>query len=130
MRIRKEGLGNRPEAGIQEGDLYIEVTVLHHERFARRGDDLETPLHLSPARAVPRVGHPDHDNPGGDTVQADIPPGVQQEVAVKIVGEGVKRDGRCGDLLIRIRIDIPQGITAEERDLYRRLLESRIEEKR
>ena len=40
----------------------------------------------------------------------------------------MKTRDRCGDLVLRIRIEPPQGITAEEQDLYRRIL--RIEERR
>jgi molecular chaperone DnaJ len=127
MRIRKEGLGDRGEAGIPRGDLYIEVVVLPHDRFTRKGDDLEVPLHISPARAtlgtVAEVG-----TIRGGTVRADIPPGVQHDAVVRVRGEGVKVQDRCGDLLIRVQIDTPGGITAEEQELYRRIL--RIEERR
>ena len=127
MRIRMEGLGNRSDADIPGGDLYIEVTVLPHERFTRSGHDLVTLLHLSPARAalgaVVEVL-----TIRGKTVRADVPPGVQHDAAVRVTGEGVKERDRCGDLILRIRIDIPEQITAEEQDLYRRIL--RVEKRR
>jgi molecular chaperone DnaJ len=127
MRIRKEGLGDRREAGTPRGDLYIEVVVLPHDRFTRKGDDLELPLHLSPARAalgtIAGVV-----TLRGNTVQVMVPPGVQHGDLVRVRGEGVKVGDRSGDLVLRILIDTPEGITAEEQDLYRRIL--RIEERR
>jgi DnaJ-class molecular chaperone len=45
-----------------------------------------------------------------------------------VKGEGVRVRDRSGDLLVRVRIDTPERTTAEERDLYRRLL--KIEEER
>jgi molecular chaperone DnaJ len=127
MRIKKEGLGDRKEDGIPKGDLYIEVMVIPHDRFTRKGDDLETLFHLSPARAalgctagVMTIR--------GNTVAVDIPAGVRHDAPVRVRGEGVKTRDRSGDLVLRIRIDIPEGITAEEQELYRRIL--RIEERR
>jgi molecular chaperone DnaJ len=130
MRIRKEGLGSR-EDGIPSGDLYVEVTVLPHPRFTRKGDDLETPVHLSPARAalgsVITVETVD-----GRSIRVEIPLGVQHEGSVRVPGEGVKARDRAGDLVLRIWIDTPEKITAEERDLYRQLvrIEERKEEKK
>jgi molecular chaperone DnaJ len=127
MRIRREGLGDREGAGIPRGDLYIEVTVLPHDRFTRTGDDLEIPLHLSPARAV--LGTvAEIMTIRGSHVRVEIPPGVQQGASVRVRGEGVKTRDRSGDLVVRIWIDTPGGITAGEQDLYRRIL--RIEERK
>lgn len=127
MRIRKEGLGDRVEDGIPKGDLYIEVTVLPHERFTRMGDDLEMPLHISPARAA--LGcTAEVMTLHGHSVPVEVPPGVQNDAALRVAGEGVKTGEGCGDLILRIRIDTPEGITAEEQDLYRRIL--RIEARR
>jgi DnaJ-class molecular chaperone len=64
----------------------------------------------------------------GSPVRVEIPPGVQHDAPVRVRGGGVKTRDRTGDLVIRIRIDTPEGITAGEQDLYRRIL--RIEEKR
>jgi len=127
MRIRREGLGDGKEDGIPKGDLYIEVTVLPHERFTRKGDDLEMPFGLSPARAA--LGSAaEVVTIRRNTVRVDIPAGVRHDAVVRVPGEGVKTRDRCGDLVLRIRIEPPQGITAEEQDLYRRIL--RIEERR
>jgi molecular chaperone DnaJ len=127
MRIRREGLGDRKAEGIPQGDLYIEVAVLPHDRFTRTGDDLEVPFILSPARAA--LGSAaEVVTIRGKPVRVDIPPGVQQGAGVRVPGEGVKTRDRCGDLVLRIRIEIPEGITAEEQDLYRRIL--RIEQRR
>jgi len=127
MRIRKEGLGKEGDAEIPSGDLYVEVAVRPHERFARKGDDLETPVHISPARAAlgSSTELPTID---GRTVRVEIPAGIQHEAAVRVRGEGVKTRERCGDLVARIRIDNPSQVTGEEQALYRQIL--RIEERR
>ncbi|HXW98985.1 MAG TPA: DnaJ C-terminal domain-containing protein, partial [Methanomicrobiales archaeon] len=127
MRIRKEGLGREGDLEIPSGDLYVEVVVRPHERFARRGYDLEIPVHVSPARAAlgSATELPTID---GRTVRVGIPAGVQHEAAVRVTGEGVKTRERCGDLVARIQIDTPSHVTGEEQALYRQIL--RIEERR
>jgi molecular chaperone DnaJ len=127
MRIRKEGLGKGRDPEIPEGDLYVEVMILPHGRFTRKGDDLEIPVHISPPRAALGTAV-DVETLDGRLIRVEIPPGLQHDATVRVRGEGVKMRDRCGDLVVRVRIDTPEKTTAEERDLYRRLL--RIEEGR
>jgi DnaJ-class molecular chaperone len=62
----------------------------------------------------------------GRVIRVEIPPGVQHDGIIRVPGEGVRTRDRSGDLVLRVRIRPPEGITARERALYRRLL--RIEE--
>jgi molecular chaperone DnaJ len=127
MRIRKEGLGEGGDTGIPKGDLYVEVMVLPHERFVRKGEDLEVTLPISPARAVLGTTA-DVETFDGRVLRVEIPPGVQHDMTVRVAREGVRLQDRCGDLVVRIRVTTPEKTTAGERDLYRRLI--RIEEER
>ena len=127
MRIRKEGLGESRDQEIPDGDLYVEVTILPHPRLTRQGDDLEASVHLSPARAA--LGSiTEVETIEGKMVRVEIPAGVQQDAAIRVKGEGVKTRDLSGDLVVRVKVDIPGKTTAGERDLYQRLL--RIEERR
>ena len=127
MRIRKEGLGESRDQEIPNGDLYVEVMIIPHQLFTRKGDDLEIAIHVSPARAalgtVSEVRTID-----GRGIRVEIPPGSQQGAIVRVQGEGVKMRDRSGDLVVRVMIDTPEKTTAEERELYRKLLH--IEEAR
>ena len=122
MRLRIEGYGEAGEYGAANGDLYIEVHVAPHDRFARHGDNLETILDLSPAQAA--LGSTvEVKTIDGRTVELKVPAGVQYGTALRVPGEGVKRRGRPGDLLVRVRIVVPRHLSDEERELYARLLE-------
>lgn len=121
MRLRMEGYGEAGEYGAPSGDLYIEIYVAPHERFVRQGDNLETTIEISPAEAV--LGSKrDVTTIDKKEVELTIPPGVAYNTALRIGGEGIKRKGRPGDLLVRVRIATPKGISNEEKDLYERIL--------
>jgi molecular chaperone DnaJ len=123
MRLRMEGYGEAGDHGAPNGDLFIEVYVRPHEKFTRKGDDLETFVEISPAQAV--VGSVvDVETIEKRTVELNIPAGIQHNTALKIPGEGVRRRGKPGDLLVRVRIAIPKQIDPAVREMYEKILEA------
>nr|WP_319376015.1 molecular chaperone DnaJ [uncultured Methanoregula sp.] len=120
MRLRMEGYGEAGDYGAHNGDLFIEIYVQGHDRFVRSGDNLETLIEISPAQAVL-----------GTTVEVEtidkrhidlhVPAGIQYNTALKIPGEGIKRRGKPGDLLVRIRIVTPKSISTEQKELYQKI---------
>jgi molecular chaperone DnaJ len=122
MRLRMEGYGEAGDYGAPNGDLFIEVAVKPHDRFARHGDNLEVVQEISPAQAVSgssiRIKTID-----GKEAELTIPAGIQHDTALKIPGEGVRKRGRPGDLLVRVKIRIPRQPSPEIRELYEKILE-------
>lgn len=122
MRLRMEGYGEAGESGARNGDLYIEVYVQPHDRFTRSGDNLETTIEISPAQAVLGTvitidtieNHP---------IELKVPAGVQFNTALKISGEGVRKRGKPGDLLVRVKIVTPRTVSNEEKELYAKIAE-------
>jgi len=120
MRLRMEGYGEAGDYGAQNGDLFIEMYVLPHKNFERTGDNLETTVEITPALAVL-----------GTTVEIEtidkrhldlkIPAGIQYNTALRIAGEGVKRRGKPGDLLVRVKIVTPKGVPGEQKELYQKI---------
>jgi len=122
MRLRMDGYGEAGDYGAPVGDLYIELLVENHPRFIRTGDNLETEAQISPAQAA--VGSSTEVKTIDDrTVELKIPAGIQHGTALRIPGEGVRRRGRPGDLLVRVRIVVPKSLSDEEKELYQKLLE-------
>jgi len=121
MRLRMEGYGEAGDYGASNGDLFIEIHVKPHPRFTRSGDTLETVIGITPAQAV--VGSVvDVETVDHRHVELKIPAGIQYNTALKVPGEGVKRRGKPGDLLVRVRVVVPKHLPAEERELYERIL--------
>ena len=122
MRLRIEGYGEAGDYGAPAGNLYIEIEVMPDRRFIRRGDHLETSVEITPAQAV-LGSYVDVETIDGRHVELAIPEGVQNNTALKIPGEGVRWHGKPGDLLVRVKVIIPERLTAEQRELYQKLLE-------
>jgi molecular chaperone DnaJ len=122
MRLRMEGYGEAGDYGAPNGDLYIEIYVTPHDRFTRTGDNLETIIEISPVQAVLGTSV-DIETIDKRHIDLRVPPGVQFNTALKISGEGVKRRGKPGDLLVRVKIVTPKSISSEQKELYQKIAE-------
>jgi molecular chaperone DnaJ len=117
-----EGYGEAGDYGAPNGDLYIEMYVLPNKRFERMGDNLETTVEITPALAV--LGTTvDVETIDKRHIEVKIPSGIQYNTALRIAGEGVKRRGKPGDLLVRVKIVTPKGVSGEQKDLYVKIAE-------
>ena len=121
-RIRLAGQGGPGFAGGPNGDLYLRVRLLPHERYEREGSDLRTTVDVPLYTAIL----------GGDaTVQSltgrlalRIPPETQNGRVFRLRGKGLARGtggDQRGDLLARVNVVLPTGLTEHERELFERL---------
>ena len=122
MRLRMEGYGEAGDYGAPNGDLFIEVYVQPHDRFARDRDNLETRIEITPAQAVLGTTA-DIETIDKRHIEVKVPPGVQFNTALRIPGEGIRRRGSPGDLMVRVRIVTPRSPGPEEKELYGKILE-------
>jgi molecular chaperone DnaJ len=120
LRIAGHGLPS-PEPGGPPGDLLVVVRSAADARFERDGADLWRTESVGIADAVlgTRLDVPTLD--GRATVT--IPPGAQPETVLRLRGKGLPRFGhkRRGDLLLRVRVHVPERVGAEERRLWEQL---------
>jgi molecular chaperone DnaJ len=122
MRLRMEGYGEAGDFGASNGDLFIEVYVQSHNRFIRNGDNLEITIEISPVLAVLGTSI-EIETIDKRHIDLKVPPGIQHNTALKIGGEGIKRRGKPGDLLVRVKIVTPKSISSEQKELYVKLAE-------
>ena len=92
MRLRMEGYGDAGEYGAPSGDLYIEISVAPHEKFTRRGDDLETTVDITPG-----PGGPGLPGRGPDDRRADGCPRYPGRCAAQHRAEDTGRGGAVAD---------------------------------
>src|ERR1700736_2594886 len=123
-RIRLAGEGEAGRNGGPPGDLYVEVHVREHPIFERDGEHLscEVPVSFATAALGGTVAVP---TLNGD-VQLKIPAETQSGRVFRLRDKGVKpvRGGARGDLFCRVVIETPVHLSAEQRELVRRLEES------
>ncbi|MBW8781353.1 MAG: molecular chaperone DnaJ [Verrucomicrobia bacterium] len=116
-RLRSSGNGEAGMAGGQPGDLYIVITVREHELFERHGNDLfcEIPIKftlatLGGALEVPTLF---------GKASLKIPAGTQSGTTFRLKAKGMPslRGGSAGDQLVRVHVEVPQSLSAEQRKI-------------
>jgi molecular chaperone DnaJ len=118
--IRVGGEGEPGRNGGPRGDLYCYVRVLAHEFLQRNGNDLvtEVPIGMTAASLGTTIEVPTLDAPR----KLRIPAGCQYGSIFRIRGQGLPdlRTGRVGDELVRIVVETPTKLNAEQQQLLRR----------
>ena len=120
--IKVKGKGDAGRKGGEAGDLYVRVIVEKNPVFERKGDDLLMELPISISQAVL-----------GDKIKiktlekkeifVKIPDSVQTGKILKVSNRGIPHFsgfGR-GDLYIRLIVSIPQKLTKEQKELFKKL---------
>jgi molecular chaperone DnaJ len=115
-RLRSVGNGEAGVAGGEPGDLYIVLSVRDHELFERQGDDLfcEIPIKFTLASLGGSIEVPTLF--GKATLK--LPPGTQSGTTFRLRGKGMpslRNRGDQGDQLVRVHVEVPQSLTAEQR---------------
>lgn len=120
LRIPGHGLGS-PEAGGTPGDLFVIVHTLPHAHFQRDGTDLWCVQELSLTDAVLGAQLPIPTLEGPTTVE--VPPGTQPDTVLRLRHKGLPSFGHSGrgDLLLRMRLVVPEHLGDDERKLYEQL---------
>lgn len=115
-RLRSAGKGEAGVGGGPAGDLYVVIHIEEHERFERRGDDLFCEIGIPFTKATL-----------GGTVEVPtltsratlkIPAGTQSGTTFRLRGHGMPnlRSQAKGDQLVKVSIDVPKKLSAEEKE--------------
>jgi molecular chaperone DnaJ len=114
-RLRSSGNGEAGFRGGPPGDLYVVLHVKPHEIFQRDGDDLvcEVPVSFVQATLGAEIEVPVLD--GRATIK--IPAGTQPGTVFRVKGKGLKnlQGYGQGDLHVRIQIEVPAHLNAEQK---------------
>jgi molecular chaperone DnaJ len=127
-KIRLAGKGEPGLAGGAPGDLFVKVTVTPHAVFGRRGDDLtvELPITYPEAALGANVEVPTLNGP----VTLKVPAGTPSGKTFRVKGRGAPKKGGRGDLLAKVKVDVPNRVSGEEKELLRKLRDASDESPR
>jgi molecular chaperone DnaJ len=118
-QVRVAGKGHAGRNGGGPGDLLIAIQVQAHPFFRREGTDLSfvLPLAIHEAAFGATVDVPAPDG----TARLRVPPGTQSGDRLRMAGRGLPspRDGRRGDLIVEVRLALPEALDERSKQLLR-----------
>ncbi|GDX36183.1 chaperone protein DnaJ [Alphaproteobacteria bacterium] len=122
-RIRLSGEGEAGVRGGVAGDLYVYVAIRKHEFFIRKNDDIyfEMPMRFTTAALGGSIEIPSID---GSKAKLQIPAGSQNQDQFRLKSKGMSvmnSGGRRGDMYVKINIETPVKLSAQERELFEKL---------
>jgi curved DNA-binding protein len=119
QKIRLAGQGNPGLNGGAKGDLYLKIRLMPHHMFKVAESDVILDLPLSPWEAA--LGTTARIPTLDGAVEMKIPPGIGSGKKLRIKGRGLGSGAKKGDQYVRIMIQVPERLSAEERDLFEQL---------
>ena len=125
--LRLTGRGAAGPRGGPNGDLYVHTRVRPHPVFRRDGRQLVHELHVPFTQAALGAKLEYETLDGAE--ELTIPRGAETGSEFRLRGRGVPqiRGRGRGDLIIRLVVDVPDDLNAEQEELVRKLAELRDE---
>jgi curved DNA-binding protein len=120
-KLRLSGAGPTGPDG-KAADVYLVLKVSLDPRFDRKGDDLYTEVFVDVPTAV--LGGKVTVPTLSGSVTLTIPEGTQAGQTFRLKGKGMpklKSNHQHGDLYANVQVDIPNKLTAKQRELYEQL---------
>lgn len=122
QQLKVKGKGQLGVNGGTRGDLYIVLAIQPDFNFQRKGDNLvyEAKVDIYTAILGGKIEIPTMSGP----VKMTIPEVVDIEKTLRLKGKGMpkyKNPKQYGDLLVKLKIDLPKKLTQEEKDLFKKL---------
>jgi molecular chaperone DnaJ len=127
-RVRVVNAGEDGHYGGPPGDLYCFIYIEEHSEFQRRENDVLHVISLSYAQAalgdvvdVPTLELKDGEHV---TTEISIPAGTQNGTLFRVDGKGFPmRNGRRGDQICVVRVNVPKKLTDRQKELLREFAE-------
>ncbi|MEI6868164.1 MAG: DnaJ C-terminal domain-containing protein [Actinomycetes bacterium] len=109
-KIKLKGRGSPGQAG--PGDLYVQINVIPHPIFSRKGENLHMvlPVTFTEAALGADIAVPTLD---GDEVTVRLAPGTPNGRTLRVKGRGIKKGHATGDLMISVEVQVPQRLEAK-----------------
>lgn len=118
-KIRIPSEGNPGMFGGKNGDLYLNVVIENNSNF--KYDDLNVlfTIPITPPEAV--LGTTINVPTANGNVLMKVMPKTSSGQKYRLAGQGLTKDGKKGDMIVTVNIEIPQNLSDKEIELYRQL---------
>jgi curved DNA-binding protein len=127
IQIRYPGMGDQSINKLPPGDLIVQVRIRPHTMWKRHGQDIMCEKEISVWDAVLgatlNVSTLDH-----KTFTVNVPAGTQPDTTLSCKGEGLPHPNtmKRGNLLIRIRVQIPKTLSDSQINIIKKLQNNEI----
>jgi molecular chaperone DnaJ len=120
QRLKLAGKGDQPAGGVA-GDLYVVINLIEHQLFRREKDDLLIDVPISYIDAI--LGAEVEVPTLSGRLLVKAPQGTHSGQILRVKGRGFSKAGgfESGDMLVRLHVDTPQNLSAEEKSLIQEL---------
>ena len=120
-KIRLAGEGGKGINGGKNGDLYITIHVKEPKTCKTEGLNILKTIAISPYEAI--LGTNVRICTINGNVNVKIAPYTQNGQKIRLAGCGIVQNEKIGDMIVTVEIKIPNKLTQEEIDLYKKLEE-------
>lgn len=125
QKLRLSGKGSPSPYGGPPGDLYLIIKEQPHPVFTREGDNLvvEKRIPFSKACLGSEISVTSLD---GKELKVKVPAGIQPQSKLRLKGHGLPagKSGGRGDIYVKVMVDIPKDLTADQKKLVKELAEN------
>ncbi|MBM3404048.1 MAG: J domain-containing protein [Bacteroidetes bacterium] len=124
--LRVKGKGGKGARGGESGNLFIRLHVSCQPGLTRKADDLWADFHVGLYTAI--LGGKANIHTFKGDVSVNIPAGTANGKTLRLKKMGMPVYGKkdeYGDLYIQVTVDIPQNLSKEEQNLFKKLAELR-----
>ncbi len=118
-KIRISGEGNKGYNGGKNGDLYLNIKIENAVNFKYEGINVLYTVPITPFEAAlgTTIEIPSHSG----KVSMKITPNTHSGQKFRLARQGIEQDGRIGDMIVTVTIDIPKNLSEKEIELYKQL---------
>lgn len=120
-KIRIANEGNKGYNGGRNGDLYLNIKIESNSKFKFDGLNVLCTVPITPFEAV--LGASIEVPALSGKVTMKVMPKTQSGQKLRLAGQGVEQDGKKGDMIVTVNIEVPQNPSKEELELYKKLKE-------
>ncbi len=118
-KLRIKGEGSLGSPGAPNGDLYLTIHIEGGSRFKYDGANVLYSLGIRPHEAV--LGTVAVIPGFNGEIHIEIPPMTNSGQTFTLSGQGGKDNGKSGDLIVTVHIEIPSSLSQDEIRLYKKL---------
>lgn len=118
-KLRLKGEGGSGKNGGSNGDLYINIKIETKTKYHFDKLNIYYNIPITPFEAVlgEEIKIPSFDG----TIKLKLPPNTCSGQKFRIANQGIKKNGKVGDLIITVSIEISHDLSDDEIKLYKEL---------